>query len=292
MKTTEQKVQEAFASLELPEEVRARALEAIEAQRDAAPQEQTQHDATLLEQAQRDAAPQEQAQHTAPSAARATLLKPESAKRTASLLPRKRRLPVLIAACLALSLIFAIPFAYAGETASAVIQENEAQITLGINRFGKVVSVRTQQEGANGHFDYEILRGKNYEEALDLLISDNLEEADPQQIDIDLTCKNETQGAQLEHKTRQCLQKHGCINSARNAASQENEDAAGDNPSSENEATGQDATEETAGQDATNGAAGQTAPNGAAGQNASNCDGSGKGSGEGYHFHYQHGRKS
>ena len=101
--------------------------------------------------------------------------------------------------------------AFATETASATVQAG-ADVRLGVNRFGRVLSVEvsdaTLDEGTAAKL--ESLRGMDFEDALDELLqvealAPSVEAGD---VEVQIACRNNSQEATMRQQSQECIGRH------------------------------------------------------------------------------------
>jgi hypothetical protein len=101
--------------------------------------------------------------------------------------------------------------AYATETASATVQAG-ADVRLGVNRFGRVLSVEvsnaTLDEGTMAKI--ESLRGMDFEDALDELLQ--VEALAPSveagNVEVQIACRNNSQETTMKQQSQECIGRH------------------------------------------------------------------------------------
>lgn len=122
--------------------------------------------------------------------------------------PAKQAISLLIAACLALSFIGVGGFTlYRSETAYASIVA-QSSLTLGINRFGTVVSVRAGNDSEQAVLDELGLTGLTYADAMDRLASSDV--FGDTQVDVTVGANVAAQQDQLADTTQNSLANAGC----------------------------------------------------------------------------------
>lgn len=186
----ESQVRNAFASIEPPEDIRLKTLEAIEAKRGS----------RITVPADVQKAKAEEAQ--------------TANRRGSSKGPLvRKRLRLMVAACLALLLCFGATFAYAAETAQVEIRTDGPTVTLGLNRFNAVRSATVDESHADFAMDLETLLGMQYEDALEALLHQTAAEA-PGTVAISVTCGNACQENRINSCNAKRLRMSGNVNGA------------------------------------------------------------------------------
>lgn len=101
--------------------------------------------------------------------------------------------------------------AYATETASATVQAG-ADVRLGVNRFGRVLSVEVSDATLDEETaaKLESLRGMDFEDALDELLqvealAPSVEEGD---VEVQIACRNSSQEATMRQQSQECIGRH------------------------------------------------------------------------------------
>ncbi|WP_139650505.1 anti-sigma-I factor RsgI family protein [Raoultibacter phocaeensis] len=176
MNDWENKVREAFDDIVLPEAVKAKTLQAVE----------------------------ERALEPEPAVSASVAAAARRAKT-----PRTRRFAFALAACLALCAIgFGGFTAFASETAQVGIDVNPS-IELGLNRFDRVVAVRSLNDDGQRLLDGVELVGKSYDEAMAALTESEQFKAYATAdgyIEISVTSNDAEQAETLTRKSDACLQ--------------------------------------------------------------------------------------
>lgn len=190
MTQLDDRVREAFSSIEVPDDVKARTLDAI---------------ARMSEEAAG-------AEGKAPHADRGVRV--VASKRSASKPRQRRRLAFALAACLSLAAVGGGgAFAYASETASVYIDSPSlgaaSDVVFGVNRFNIVVSATADDEKTQELLDALNVRGMSYDEAFSTLLARIDEQAGEMKLDVSVQSAGELQGNALRERTMACMHEGG-----------------------------------------------------------------------------------
>ncbi len=218
MTQLDDRVREAFLSIDVPEDVKTETMEAIarmvrNAGEAAVGDNACSPDARLGQAAASDLG-NGGCKDVSQNEGRQDSVCVAAVKRTAARSKPRRRFAFALAACLTIAAVGGGgAFAYASETASVSIDSQSSKsastIVLGVNRFNIVVSAEAEDGAVQQSLDDLGLCGMTYDDAFSMLLAHIDDQAEDIALDVSVESNANGQGGALRERTMACMHDGG-----------------------------------------------------------------------------------